>query len=129
MAGFCQILIEDYQERKSSDGSWQEYVERIAQAARQMDALIRDLLAFSRLARDKVDLSPVELAPLLKDVIDEMGLDGDPVAVEGPPAVVVGNRVLLSQIFTNLISNGLVRSTGHSAHPRLGAARTDPWTG
>jgi PAS domain S-box-containing protein len=107
MAGFCQILLEDYQEGKSVDTNWQEYVQRIAQASRQMDALIRDLLAFSRLARDKVELSPIDLAPLLKDVIAEMRLEGTPVTVAGAPGVVVGNRVLLSQIFTNLISNGL----------------------
>jgi len=107
MAGFCQILIEDYQEGQSLDGSWKEYVERIAQAARQMDALIRDLLAFSRLARDKVELCAVDLAPLLDDVIAEMRLEGKPVTVEGKAPVVFGNRVLLAQIFTNLISNGL----------------------
>src|SRR6185436_9001867 len=90
MAGFCQILIEDYQEGQSLDGSWKEYVERIAQAARQMDALIRDLLAFSRLARDKVELSTVDLAPLFNDVIGEMRLEGKPVVVEGTAPVVVG---------------------------------------
>jgi PAS domain S-box-containing protein len=108
MAGFCQILLEDYVgSSKSVDGSWQEYVERIAQAARQMDALIRDLLAFSRLARDKVDLGPLELAPLLHDVIAEMRLEGTPVTVDVPSVAVLGNRVLLSQVFTNLISNAL----------------------
>jgi PAS domain S-box-containing protein len=107
MAGFCQILLEDYQDGKSVDSNWKEYVQRIAQASRQMDALIRDLLAFSRLARDKVDLSPIDLSPLLKDVIAEMRLEGSPVTVAAAPGVVVGNRVLLSQIFTNLISNGL----------------------
>jgi len=107
MAGFCQILLEDYTDGKSVDASWQEYVQRIAQASRQMDALIRDLLAFSRLARDKVDLCPIDLAPLLQEVIAEMRLEGKPVILDGPSGVVVGNRVLLSQIFTNLISNGL----------------------
>jgi PAS domain S-box-containing protein len=107
MAGFCQILLEDYNDGKSVDTTWQEYVQRIAQASRQMDALIRDLLAFSRLARDKVDLSPIDLAPLLREVIAEMRLEGQPVTIEGSSGVVVGNRVLLSQIFTNLISNGL----------------------
>jgi PAS domain S-box-containing protein len=107
MAGFCQILLEDYQDGKSVDANWKEYVQRIAQASRQMDALIRDLLAFSRLARDKVELAPIDLGPLLNEVIAEMRLEGTPVTLDGAPGVVVGNRVLLSQIFTNLISNAL----------------------
>jgi PAS domain S-box-containing protein len=107
MAGFCQILVEDYQEGKPIDGNWKEYVERIAQAARQMDALIRDLLSFSRLARDRVDLAPIGLEPLLEEVVAEMRLEGHPVVIEETSASVVGNRVLLSQIFTNLISNAL----------------------
>ena len=106
MSGFCQILIEDYG-AKGQDRNWREYVERISLAARQMDSLIRDLLAFSRLARDKVELSPTDLGPLLAEVIADMGLDGSPAAVDGPSAVVLGNRVLLSQVFSNLISNGL----------------------
>jgi PAS domain S-box-containing protein len=106
MSGFCQILIEDFG-TKSPDRSWREYVERISLAAKQMDSLIRDLLAFSRLARDKVDLMPIELEPLLKDVIAEMRMEGSPARVVGGGAVVLGNKVLLSQVFSNLISNAL----------------------
>ncbi|RPH52360.1 MAG: response regulator [Planctomycetota bacterium] len=107
MAGFCQILLEDYVGKQGIDRDWQEYVERISQASKQMDALIRDLLAFSRLARDKVDMTPIETGPLLKEVVSSMRLDGNPVTVVGPSPVVMGNRVLLSQVFSNLIGNGL----------------------
>jgi PAS domain S-box-containing protein len=106
MSGFCQILIEDYG-TKSPDRAWREYVERISQAAKQMDTLIRDLLAFSRLARDKVDLMPIDLGPLLREVISEMRLEGSPARVVGSGPSVLGNKVLLSQVFSNLISNAL----------------------
>jgi len=106
MSGFCQILIEDFG-TKSPDRGWRDYVERISQAAKQMDSLIRDLLAFSRLARDKVELMPIDLEPLLKEVITDMRLDGNPARVISPGAAVMGNRVLLSQVFSNLISNAL----------------------
>jgi PAS domain S-box-containing protein len=117
MSGFCQILIEDYG-AKAQDRNWREYVERIALASRQMDSLIRDLLAFSRLARDKVDLSPIDLGPLLTEVIADMRLEGSPAALAGPAAVVLGNRVLLSQVFSNLISNGL-KFVAAGAEPRV----------
>jgi PAS domain S-box-containing protein len=117
MSGFCQILIEDYGS-KSPDRNWREYVERISVASKQMDALIRDLLAFSRLARDKVELSPIDLGPLLSEVISDMRLEGSPAQVAGRSAVVLGNRVLLSQVFSNLISNGL-KFVAAGAEPRV----------
>src|SRR6185503_8231519 len=82
------------------------------------DALIRDLLSFSRLARDRVELSPIELGPLLSEVIADMRLDGSPAQVTGPTAAVLGNRVLLSQVFSNLISNGL-KFVAAGAEPRV----------
>jgi PAS domain S-box-containing protein len=117
MSGFCQILVEDFGS-KSRDRNWREYVERISVAAKQMDALIRDLLAFSRLARDRVELSPIDLGPLLAEVIADMRLEGSPAQVTGPSAVVLGNRVLLSQVFSNLISNGL-KFVVSGAEPRV----------
>jgi PAS domain S-box-containing protein len=119
MAGFCQILLEDYAGgRKNVDRDWQEYVERISQASKQMDALIRDLLAFSRLARDKVDLSAIDTGPLLTEVVAGMRLEGNPVSLCGALPVVMGNRVLLSQVFSNLIGNG-VKFVSRGVEPKI----------
>jgi PAS domain S-box-containing protein len=119
MAGFCQILLEDYAGgRRSVDRDWQEYVERISQASKQMDALIRDLLAFSRLAREKVDISAIDTGPLLAEVVSGMRLEGTPVSLQGGLPVVMGNRVLLSQVFSNLIGNG-VKFVERGVEPRI----------
>jgi len=118
MAGFCQILLEDYGSGKRIDQEWRDFVGRISAAATRMDELIRDLLAFSRMARDEVLLEPTELGPLLASMIREMRLKGDPVRAEGPIPTVVGNTLLLSQVFTNLISNGL-KFVAAGVEPRI----------
>lgn len=107
MSGFCQILMEDYAGKNKVDQSWREYVERISAAALQMDNLIHDLLAFSRLGREQVQLGPVALGPLMTEILREMRLEGNPVVVEDLLGSVIGNRVLLGQVFSNLLSNAL----------------------
>ena len=54
MQGFSEALLEDYGERLDAAGH--DYARRIVAAARQMDALIQDLLAYSRLVRAEVSL-------------------------------------------------------------------------
>jgi signal transduction histidine kinase len=93
-------------------------VERISLASKQMDALIRDLLAFSRLARDKVDISAIDTGPLLTKVVAGMRLEGNPVCLQGVLPAVMGNRVLLSQVFSNLIGNG-VKFVVRGVEPRI----------
>jgi PAS domain S-box-containing protein len=118
MVGFCQILIEDYASGKRIDGEWRDFVERISAAATRMDQLIRDLLAFSQMAREQVQLGPVEMGPLLSELVAEMRVKEDSVRIDGPSAHVVGNRLLLCQVFTNLISNGL-KFVAPGSEPRV----------
>jgi PAS domain S-box-containing protein len=107
MSGFCQILSEDYAGGEKIDQTWRDYVKRISDAATHMDNLIRDLLAFSKIARGQISLEPINLTSLMAEVVEELRLTGNPVTVETPTCSVLGNRVLLFQVFSNLISNGL----------------------
>jgi signal transduction histidine kinase len=52
-------------------------------------------------------MGPIETGPLLTEVVSGMRLEGNPVTVAGPSSMVMGNRVLLSQVFSNLIGNGI----------------------
>jgi signal transduction histidine kinase len=76
-----------------------------------MDLLIGDLLEYSRLAQSDIRLEPLQPAELVAEVcrpllsdssarIPEVTID------EGLPAV-IGDRVLLSQVLLNLMSNAI----------------------
>lgn len=107
--GFAALLRQSGAE--SVNAASLEYLGRIDAAANRMDALIQDLLAYSRIRRTEVDPTPVHLDSLMAEVLQQMELDilerRAVVEVEGPLRVVSGHRAILMQILTNLIGNAL----------------------
>ncbi len=108
MQGFALALKEDYGERL--DGEGRQYLERILQSSSRMDRLIRDILTYSRVSRRDVQLQPVSLDKLVRDVIEqypEFGPDRAKIRVEGQLPDVLGHEPSLSQIFSNLLGNAV----------------------
>ncbi len=78
--GFSQAVMEDYGSKLPPEG--QEYLETICRGAKRMGELIDDLLAFSRLSRQSISLSPVDTASPLPTIISTLAekhfLDANP---------------------------------------------------
>jgi PAS domain S-box-containing protein len=131
MQGFSEALLEDYGERLDATGH--DYARRIVAASRQMDALIQDLLAYSRLVRAEVSLDPVSLETVVDEACGALEIEvkelGGEIAVERPLGRVLAHRAVLGQIVTNLLSNAVkftkpdtpprVRVRSESAHGRV----------
>jgi len=109
MQGFAHALLEDCLDALGPDG--QEYARRIAAAARRMETLISDLLAYSRLSRSELELGPVDLDAVVMDVLEQLdpGLreKGARVEVERPLPVVHGHSATLFQVVSNLVINAV----------------------
>jgi signal transduction histidine kinase len=75
-----------------------------------MDALIEDLLSYSRVSRIELDPEPLDLEDVVRDVLVHLpDLDERAdieVARDGMPRV-LGHRAALFQALTNLVSNAL----------------------
>ena len=120
MQGFSEALLEDYGERLGATGH--DYAHRIVAAGRQMDTLIQDLLAYSRLVRAEVSLDPVSLetvvdgacGPLEMEVKERAG----ELVVDRPLGRVLAHRAVLGQIVTNLLTNAL-KFTRPDTPPRV----------
>lgn len=86
------------------------YIDRMQVAASRMSALIRDLLAFSRIATNQVKTSPISLGKLVSEVLDTLSVAIEEsqatIQVETLP-VVPGDGLQLQQLFQNLIANGI----------------------
>ncbi len=92
------------------DKEAQNYLQTIAEAAKQMGRLIDDLLAFSRTARAELRKTRINLNEIVRNVLREVELDASERMVEWqidhlPPAE--GDASLIHQVFLNLISNAL----------------------
>jgi signal transduction histidine kinase len=92
------------------DESSRHYLDSISRAALRMGTLIDDLLAFARVGRSEMAWNPVDLATLVRDVIDDCGSEAQGRKVEwrvGELPVVHGQSALLRVALVNLVSNAL----------------------
>jgi signal transduction histidine kinase len=108
VSGFLQLLV--HQQGDRLDARAREYVEHALRGTRQMSSLIGDLLAYSRVARDDRPLEPVALDEVwdraveqVRATIDEAGAS----VTRGDLPVVAGDRGQFTQVFANLIGNGV----------------------
>ncbi len=113
MAGFSRILLEDYASQVSIEA--QDHLRRVHDNAQKMGQLIDDLLAFSRLGRQALQVQPVEPADLARQTLAELQEEqaGQRVEIsigELPPCQ--ADPVLLKQVFVNLLGNALKFSRG-----------------
>ena len=108
IAIFSELVRADYGSRLGRAG--RAHLERIADAAGRMSALVRDLLAYSHVSTRGRAFSAVDLRNVVRDVQHDLEVllseSGGTVAMEGL-ATVEADPVQMRQLFQNLISNGL----------------------
>jgi signal transduction histidine kinase len=119
MDGFSRLLLQEHGQQLP--GEAQHYLHRIRGGAQRMGALIDDLLTFSRLGRQLLTKRPVRLAPLVRQVWEELN-SGD---AGRPLELVIGDLpdgladpALLKQVFANLLDNAL-KFTIRTPHARI----------
>jgi PAS domain S-box-containing protein len=130
MQGFGEALLEDCSHQLDSVG--QDYAHRIVRASQRLDALICDLLAYSRLSRAELEMRPVSLKSVVVDVLGQMAAElqerDAQVIVPGPLPEVTGHRITLGQVITNLLTNA-VKFVSRGAPPQVQvwAEERDRW--
>ncbi|GAB1539464.1 ATP-binding protein [Scytonema sp. NUACC21] len=107
---FSSILLETQaQESTLSVERQHNYLQRIITSTEQADRLIQDLLAYSRLSRAEIPLQPIDLSLLMPEILrqlePELKQRQAKVWLEQPLPEVIGNRTVLIQVLTNLLSN------------------------
>jgi PAS domain S-box-containing protein len=108
MAGFSRILLEDYAPQVPIEA--QDYLRRVHDNAQKMGQLIDDLLAFSRLGRQALQVQPVKLADLARQALAELQEEQEGRHVEisvGQLPTCQADLALLKQVLVNLLSNAL----------------------
>ncbi|MBD2178989.1 GAF domain-containing protein [Pseudanabaena sp. FACHB-1998] len=104
---YATFLLEDYGEILKDDGA--DKLHTLVRLTKRMESLIDSLLKFSRLGRQELQMSPIALDQLLGNVKElfDMNPQWQNCQIRIPRSLptVLGDRVLLEEIFTNLISN------------------------
>jgi light-regulated signal transduction histidine kinase (bacteriophytochrome) len=113
ISGFVDLLRRGSEERLDEKGRRQ--LDTISRAARTMGELIDDLLAFSRTSRTRLRREPVDLAFLVREVVQPIRLENAGRAVEwviGDLPRVLADPSLLRIVLTNLVGNAVKYTRG-----------------
>nr|BFE61147.1 sensor histidine kinase [Dactylosporangium thailandense] len=126
IASFCQMLQRRYAEQL--DDRARQYIAFAVDGATRMQALINDLLAFSRVGRVYDNVTDVDLSATMRRVRSDLEarmLDADTV-LECPEdlPVVQGDPTLLAMLWQNLISNA-IKFRKPDTPPRIVVDRQD----
>lgn len=104
LKGYCEILLSDY--TLPPEGN--VILGRLQRASNRLDALTRDLLHFTKIARQDVQLEPVDVAELVHELLLTSTHLQDGVVVLQPPFEKAwGQRTLLQQCLSNLFDNAV----------------------
>lgn len=108
MEGYAKALLTDYRDRLDSEA--QHWLDRIIRSAQRLDFLIKDVLAYSRVAKEEIELSPSDLQRLIEDILlstPEFQAPRAHITVEKPLHPVLGHQAYLTQCVTNLLGNAI----------------------
>jgi PAS domain S-box-containing protein len=125
LLGYLEYLKLDYGDVLGQEGG--RYVARISDCTLYMQRLIHDLIDLSRVGRTGAGAVDVDLAELVRIIVDEAAASHPGVSFRvGRLPVVAGDPVGFRQLFTNLVENAV----RHGGRPDLtvtvdGRSRTD----
>ncbi len=130
LQGMATMMAEDYGAVLDEGGHM--YLERISANAQKMHLLLDDLLELARVGHSEVDFKPVQLAEIIKAVVEQLDhtltARGAEVICEVALPVVCANPSRMAQVFTNLIDNA-VKYTPADRQPcvRIAAVDRQQW--
>jgi PAS domain S-box-containing protein len=108
MRSFASVIEQEYRDKLDEEG--RSYLNRIMGSASRMDALITDVLAYSRIAMQQTDLGRVDLDKLVSEIVEQYPQFQERTAaieIAHPLPSVCGNTALLTQVLSNLLDNAL----------------------
>lgn len=103
---FSQILLRDMDMKPQSV----KILERINKGADRMNNMINEVLDYSRIGRSELVLSEVDPSPMINEIVRDLlliyGVDESRITIGNTPKL-KGDPVMLSQVFSNIISNAV----------------------
>lgn len=105
---YAGVLLEEY--GGSLDDTGRNYLEKIQRSSDRMSRLTQDVLSYSRVARAQVQLEPIPLERMIKDILFQYAHLQPPFAeieIASPLLNVLGHETTLGQCVANLLSNAV----------------------
>ncbi len=119
VTGYLQLIDRRYADRLDANGK--EFIGFAVDGAKRMKALIRDLLEFSRTGTHAASFRRIDSGSIVDNAVANLKTAIDESAAKitiDPLPTIVGDPVLLTQVFQNLIANAIKfkKSNGPCVH-------------
>lgn len=124
VTSYTQLLARRYRGRLDEDAD--EFIGYVVEGVERMQALISDLLAYSRVGNRAVDALPVDMEDVADRAIGILGhaiRDAEAEITRDPLPTVTGDAIQLTQLLQNLVSNALKFRGDRPASVHLSASR------
>jgi light-regulated signal transduction histidine kinase (bacteriophytochrome) len=108
VASYLQLIAQRYKGRLDADAD--EFIGYAVDGAKRMQALINDLLAYSRVGTKARPFEPTDCAKVVETALANLRIaiaDSHAEVTHGPLPEVMGDPTQLLQVFQNLIGNAL----------------------
>ena len=106
--GFSRVILEDYIDKLDDEGK--RHLNIIRSNTQKMGQLIDDLLVFSRLGRQEIRISGIDMGKLAKAVSEELKLAVPERKLKFTIYTLIpaqGDQAMIRQVFVNLLSNAV----------------------
>ena len=117
--GFSNILLERHSGKFDAEAA--RLLAVVRENTRKMGTMIDDILAFSKVGREAISRSEVDMTKLAQNVADELKSAVDIRQIQIDVALLPptrGNRAILRQVFVNLLANA-IKFTAHRDVARI----------
>lgn len=117
--GFCQAVLEDYEEKLDESG--RSYLHRVRAASQRMSQLIDAMLNLARLTRAEIRPQTFDLSAMVQAVLEELQKlepDRQVECVVAKNVFATADPQLLRAVLENLLGNAW-KFTRHQAQPRI----------
>ena len=127
ISGFVTLIKKELDKQGLNEGEIEEYIKYVNSGTRHMERLISDILTFSKLNVTEKNFEPVdvtEVLALVKRRLAQSIYESDAEIYITDAQPVQGEKVMLGQLFENLISNAIkYRSNDRTPKITIGSMR------
>lgn len=126
VSSYTQLLAKDYGGKLDEDAD--TYIEYAVDGVKRMQALINDLLAYSRVGTQGRAFEPTDCEPVLQRALANLAVtieESGATVTHDPLPTVAADHIQLMQLFQNLIANGIKFRGEAPPHVHLSAERRE----
>ena len=120
----ADFLKQDYQSILDEDGVYK--LNRLIYLSEKMEKLISDLLYFSRLGRENLSLTHIDMNLVVNEVLDRLAekiQQLNVVVTSHPLPPTYGDKTRIQEVFYNLIINAYKYNTSPAKHIEIGSVK------